>query len=175
MTTIDKEANQGDGLEFYEDALGSLFGLGQPAEGTAHAQLTFDHAALPATIAFTIPDVAAENAQKAAQYQWASGRLMARLLADGYAHRCAGQHLPSLAPPVEQSDRAQEEHAEQDELRALPSQTSPSERDALLRALDVRDRSVLELGAGTGLPSLVATHLGARTVCSLVAFRPPRS
>lgn len=179
-----------DATLLFEDALGSIFGLSQPAEGSAHAELLFHHRALPGpTLQFAVPDVAAENTKIAAQYQWASGRIMAHLLVDVCAHRPGiawegPQHgaqqqqeqqgqpgQRDTDPPYSPMDleNVQEDSILCDEFHALPPP-----REAILPLLDVRGRSVLELGSGTGLPSLVATRLGARVVCkALTLYRTP--
>ncbi|KDN44144.1 hypothetical protein K437DRAFT_215266, partial [Tilletiaria anomala UBC 951] len=108
--------------DLFEDALGSLFNITQPAEGNAGQVLTYEHSAV-GTVIFRVVDVEAKNSKLAAQWQWSSGRALSDLLCE--ASQCQNQDLASA------------------------------------QLLNPAGKAIIELGSGSGLPTIVATRLGA--------------
>ena len=105
-------------MDYFEDALFTVFAHHQPARGDPGTRSVFaDEALAPSRhgerrIVYRIPELSSENTRLFAHHQWDAGVHLAKMITT--------------------------------------------------REMDVRAKRVVELGAGTGLPSLVAAVMGAR-------------
>lgn len=124
MAALEAEVSP-EGYDYFEDALTAIFDVVQPAEGVRGQELHFRDDVV-GEISFLVPDVMASNSNLNAQYQWASGRILSKLLTGSLKGVAAYESVRKAVSPM--------------------------------------GKSVIELGAGTGLPSMVTAKLGASIV-----------
>lgn len=127
----DADSDSDGGLEHFSGALSLLFAHHSASSGAAGALTSFEHARLATPLRFRVPEHAAGDTGLYAHYQWDAGRVLAALLLDAAAAAQGGEASSSAAAP-----------------------------SSLLARLSLeRHDSVVELGAGTGLPSLVSARI----------------
>lgn len=131
---------QQDSLDVFEDALGSLFNHHQAATGVPGSKARWVHPLLPprrngdaasaGAVQYNIPPNSTGDTQLYAHMQWDAGKAMARCLVES----SMGEH-----------------------------KSKAGDASLIIAAADLRslanDEAILELGAGTGLPSLVCARL----------------
>lgn len=128
-------SNREDALDFFSESLFSLFGVHSPARGNPGASLVYFHPLLP-PIRSSSQKGPDEDAQIVFEIPNHDG---ANTKLFAHLQWDAGWELAN-------------------EIVACAAQGQPSQW------ADVRGKSCVEVGAGTGLPSLVAHRLGAHRV-----------
>lgn len=128
------------GLSFFSDSLSSLFDVHTPSRGTPGSRLVYSHPLLPPNPLASSSSVGSLT-YNIPDHDGVNTKLFAHYQWD------AGWEL---ANEIVLSSS-----------RSSASSSSPSSSTSS-RWADVRGKTTLELGAGTGLPSLVAARMGAR-------------
>ncbi|PWN41123.1 hypothetical protein IE81DRAFT_324845 [Ceraceosorus guamensis] len=152
-------------LEIFSSGLDALFDHHMPASGTPGSWTSFSHPNLPLVrhgqpssasmdlhqgrqtkLRYLLPPNSRGDTQLMAHYQWDAGVLLSRILIESSVH--SNMETKASTSPTS---------------NASPSRALPRLRGANLTELFnmPEERRILEVGAGAGLPSLVAARLAA--------------
>ncbi|CEH14538.1 Predicted methyltransferase [Ceraceosorus bombacis] len=163
----DSDSDSDSDLEIFSSGLDALFDHHMPASGTPGSWTSFSHPILPlvrhgqpssastashqgreseSKLRYLLPPNSTGDTQLMAHYQWDAGVLLSRILIESSVHSNL-QTKASISPTS----------------NASPSRALPRLRGANLTELFnmPEERRILEVGAGAGLPSLVAARLAA--------------
>lgn len=146
-----------DATSIFESSIYSLFDIHIAASGDPGCEISYSNPRLAAilpssTLKYYIPKGDKEQNGLMAQFQWDAGLVLADLI-------CESNEMGS---EVGRSKNEEDQERNGVALDETPSKDSNRIRDeSRSTSSKVRDKSTLELGAGTGLPSLVGSLLGS--------------
>lgn len=148
-----------DATSIFESSIYSLFDIHIAASGDPGCEISYSNPRLAAilpnsTLKYYIPKGDKEQNGLMAQFQWDAGLVLADLI-------CESNEMQSEVGMKDQ-EQERKRNGVALELDGTPSKDSDRIRnESRSTSFKVRDKSTLELGAGTGLPSLISSLLGS--------------